>query len=374
MNLTFDIIRDYDTFLGVRDQWNSLTDASPSAHAFFRHEWFECWLKHLSPVSNMAFFVARNGPDLVAAAPMQHVSTTLKHLPVRQMVFAGSSITPRSGLLLRPEVDTDSFCRYLFQKSGGHLVLASQMAEESDSTAALLGFLDRERGGRYLIEPNRRSPYLLTEGTFDDYWSSLSKSITGDVRRAENKLRKLGELEIRSLPDAAALEAALPDLAEASSRSWKAEVQRDLGSLPQVVDFLKQFGRLGETPRLWEVWEMRLDGRVIAFQVYLRYGRMVSEIRHDFDVEFSSFSPGKVLQMAVIRDLYGREGVWEYDMGGNAYGYKLRWTKLIRAHIDLWAAGPGLYGRALMFGKRRILPLLTGRQEPAGPDAPDRGD
>jgi CelD/BcsL family acetyltransferase involved in cellulose biosynthesis len=119
---------------------------------------------------------------------------------------------------------------------------------------------------------------------------------------------------------------------------------------------------------------MRLDGRVIAFQIYLRYGRMVSEIRHDFDVAFGSYSPGKVLQMAVIRDLYGRDGVWEYDMGGNAYGYKLRWTSLIRPHIDLWAAGNGWYGRALMFGKRRVLPLLSGRRESAASPTPERGD
>jgi len=164
VNTTYELITDYNKFLALKDQWNDLVSDCASTHACFRHEWFESWLKYLAPVNDLVFFVARQGPDLIAAAPMQVVSTKLKGLPVRSLVFAGSSITPRNLILLSEGTDPAGFFRFLMSSSKYSLLLAGQVETDAPATQALIQYLTSDHGGGCVVEPNRMSPFLVTEG------------------------------------------------------------------------------------------------------------------------------------------------------------------------------------------------------------------
>jgi CelD/BcsL family acetyltransferase involved in cellulose biosynthesis len=145
-------------------------------------------------------------------------------------------------------------------------------------------------------------------------------------------------------------------LVDASARSWKVTEGTDLGSLPEVQRFLLEVAQQSGDAGLLETWVLWIDKQVAAFDIYARGPRSLSLLRTDFDLAFRHYGPGNGLRVAIMKDLFEREQVWEYDFGGQNYPYKLRWTKSVRRHNDVTASRPGLFGNVLLLGKR-MLPL-----------------
>jgi CelD/BcsL family acetyltransferase involved in cellulose biosynthesis len=359
MAMNYEIITSLQDFLKLRDAWNALVEKCPGDHAYLRHEWYECWLKYLGRPKDMTFVLVRERSDLVAAAPMQLSRTRIKGLPLKVLTFASSGMTPRNTFLISGTADETDLFDFISKQKGYDLLLANQMDAETDTTRLFLNYQNNLAKGRPVIEEGRQSPYLTTEDGWETYWSSLTGSLRRNLRKMQRLLGQTGETKIVKIEQYETLKLVLPELFRVSSKSWKADDGTDLGSLPHIVKFVDEFSRISEKNNSWEVWLLRINGKAIAYYYYLCSKNRLSGILTNFDREYRSFSPGKLLQLAVLEDMFSRTGVWEYDMGGQAYDYKLRWTQNIRKHISIWTDGPGIYGKLLMFGKRRILPLLA---------------
>ncbi len=364
MKMIYDVVTDPGAFDALKTEWNSLAAASPIDHAFMRHEWFSCWLRHLGPARDMCFVVGRQAGNLVACAPMLLNTQRIKSIPARVMQFAGSTITPRCNIIAASPDHAEALFRHLLDYPGVDLLIARGMERTVPPTETLLRVIE-STGRPVAVETARCSPYLVADGAFEEFQDNLSKSFRTILKRGEAKLLKAGEVRYQKITRHADLQGHLPELVEISARSWKAAENTDLKSLPRVVSFLEEFSRIGEPDNLWEAWILHLNGHPIAFDYYLGGPRSLSLIRTDFDLAHKDLSPGHNLQMAILRDLFARDGTWEYDMGGQPYEYKLRWTSKIREHVDIWTSGRRNWGRLLMFGKQRLLPLLSSADTPS---------
>ncbi len=358
MSTRFQIIQTFEEFSKIREQWNELVQKCDSYHAFMRHEWFTCRMNHLDDTS-LCFVVGFRGNDLISAAPMRFTHEKMKGLPVKVLTFAASTITPRSGFIANSDTDMADLIQFIYKLSGFDILLLSGLDEQIQSTEWIKTFLNNKDRYEHLIEPARQSPYLICENNWENYYNNtLSKSFRTLLQRGSNKLKRAGSVETDNITDFSTLHHLIPDLVDVSSKSWKAKENTDLSALPQVVSFLLEFSKMTESSELWELWTLKLDGKIIAFDYYLKCNTSISLIRTDFDLAYRSVSPGNNLQLTILKDLFEREGIWEYDMGGQAYDYKLKWTETVRSHISIYIGAQGLYGKMLLRGKKSLLPRL----------------
>ena len=65
----------------------------------------------------------------------------------------------------------------------------------------------------------------------------------------------------------------------------------------------------------------------------------------------------------MVRTLFDRGGVHEYDMGPGLNEYKLRWASGSHETVDLRIYRPGLYPRALHAMEAVVLPALRAVRE-----------
>ena len=70
-----------------------------------------------------------------------------------------------------------------------------------------------------------------------------------------------------------------------------------------------------------------------------------------------SFSPGTVLLYKVLEQVHG-SNIKEFDFGGNAYDYKMKWATGVRRHVNIQLFNPKPYSRFIYATKSRLLPLL----------------
>jgi CelD/BcsL family acetyltransferase involved in cellulose biosynthesis len=201
----------------------------------------------------------------------------------------------------------------------------------------------------------------LTGTSWEEYRQSLPRQFRTNLTTRWNKLKQMsGSYQVEKITSFENFASIFDELVETSARSWKAQTKTDLRSTPKIQQFYKDFSRLTSEQPLYELWLMRIDSKLAAFEYYLKGSRSLSAIRTDFDMAYKAYGPGHSLKVHVLQDVFAREGVWEYDFGGLAYDYKLRWTNTVREHLNIAACSNHLYGKVLMYGKKRLLPLIRG--------------
>jgi CelD/BcsL family acetyltransferase involved in cellulose biosynthesis len=101
---------------------------------------------------------------------------------------------------------------------------------------------------------------------------------------------------------------------------------------------------------------MRLDGKPVATEYQLEADGRVHALRADFDAEVpDELSPGTHLTAEIVRALFGRDSVYEYDMGPGDNEYKSRWASATHELGRLRVFRPGAYGTLLHTVEARVL-------------------
>ncbi|HWM76383.1 MAG TPA: GNAT family N-acetyltransferase, partial [Methylomirabilota bacterium] len=132
-----------------------------------------------------------------------------------------------------------------------------------------------------------------------------------------------------------------------------------IATMPGMPAFFSSLTERASRRGWLRVWILRLDGRAIATEYQLEAEGRVHALRADFDASLpEELSPGSHLSYEILRTLFGREGVHEYDMGPGENPYKARWASGARETIQLRVFRRGLYGAMLHGLETQAVPAL----------------
>jgi len=352
------LVQDFDDFLKLREPWNELVRNCDVDHAFMRHEWFECWVRHLGTADNLRILTVWSDGLMVAAAPLQMKRQKLKGMPLRVLSFMSSSVSPRCNFILHSSCDSAGFFNEVFAIRAWDLVYTENLEVGLATTNKYLEYLKSGIFRNYDTEPGRQSPHQILDTDWDSYLKTLSKNHRKNIRAALRRLEELGEYEFLEFETYEGSEIIFEQMVVVSGSSWKSEFGTDLKSNPKIAAFYKDFSRLGSREGLWKLYMLRIGNALVAFDYLLKHNNSLTGIRSDYDPAYKDLMPGHLMKVATIRDLCSRGVPWEYDMGGMAAEYKKGYVKNVREHINVTACSFKPYGQALMFGKKVIWPLV----------------
>jgi len=152
----------------------------------------------------------------------------------------------------------------------------------------------------------------------------------------------------------------LEELAKVETRSW---LPTKGGQLKfEGVDNQKFWTRLAteaqvELERV--VWNMRCNGKAVAFSAHLETDRNIYIIANSYDEEWKSHSPGSLLTLEVLQDGVKR-GKRLVDWGQGDSGYKGRWGAVDGSVLyDVMIFKPCFRGRLAAKLAKRALPTWT---------------
>ncbi len=356
--MKFKIIRDFDQFLKLHQPWNELVTQCEIDHAFMKHEWFECWIENLGNPRSLAITTAWLDGQLLGVAPFQVSREKFKGLPARVLGFLSSGISPRCNFIMHDSIDSEDFFDYIFETRDWDLIITKDIDANLKTTQTYLKYLDSNGKIKYSTETGRVSPFMQTESGWDDYWKTLSKSLRSNLKRRMNGLKKMESYESIKITGYDDFAKIIDQLVETSAKSWKGKIGTDLKSTPELLSFYIDFSRKASKVGLFELWILKINDQIAAFDYYLKGKNSLSLIRTDFDPVFAFYSPGNVLKLSILKEIFERNGIWEYDMGGQAVNYKTKWANRLREHLIITAGNSSLYGNFLMFGKTKILPFI----------------
>ena len=355
-------INDFPTFLSLKENWNSLAQKSSINSIFLRHEWIRCWWEAYGKDKELLIMLFYEGDDLKGIGPLMISKGFFRGLPVKTISFIENDETPHCGLLLDRSYELSDIVPALFSHltsrgRGKWDILHLRKVQEGNGFSKYSRRFFERTGYNIIIRPSLRSPILKIKSDWKSFYSGKSQRFKKKIRYDLNKLKRKGNVKIQCFDTPEQIERVMEGVFCVGRRSWKGKIGESIGSTQQTRSFYFTLPRaLADAGNCVVVWTLSLDGKMISFEYHIRQNNTVYALRGAYDKEYQDVGPGAVLDYEVVRGLFEND-VHCYNMCGDPYQYKLRWTPTSQLHKDVIIFRSGLYGKILAFLETDIRPI-----------------
>ncbi|MFG3162351.1 GNAT family N-acetyltransferase [Streptomyces sp. NPDC048232] len=262
---TTELVTDEGHFADLAPQWARLHARCASATPFQSHAWLHAWWRSYGTRGRLRLVLARDGHDLVAAAPL-----TLVRRPVPALVPLGGAISDYGDVLLDDERGPDAVAALTEGLSRAARTALVDLREVRPGAAAERVY-ERWRGPR-----RRLADSLCLELPALPMDELVARLPSAKARqRVRAQLRRLDSLGVKSrtvLPDE--VDAALRRLLELHRLQWQDRKVTGEHLKPRFRDHLVRAVRPMVCAGDAVVTEFRMDDEVVAVDVTLLSRRL----------------------------------------------------------------------------------------------------
>jgi CelD/BcsL family acetyltransferase involved in cellulose biosynthesis len=338
--------------------WQTVGQAAGQDSAFLSHDWFACCWRTAGPDRRREVWVLEDAAGPVAFLPLTRVRTRAWGLPVRLLSFLESPDTPFVDIPMarEPAEVVPAFLRALSQAGGWDVLALRKLPLKSATLQALRtelpdGFLSQEGG-------HEASPCIEISGTWEDYLRQRSPRFRKTCRNIENRLEKSGTVSVEEHCEVDPDGPTFAEVMDVSLQSWKGPRGLAMVNMPGASRFFREFTRRASANGWLRLWVLRVNGRALATEYQVTSNGTLYALRADFDAKAEAVSPGAALNLRIIRSLFERQDVHQYNMGPGANPYKVRLATGSQETHGISVYAPTQYGRMLHGFETRLLPAL----------------
>jgi len=336
--------------------WKELVNASPSATPFQTWEWQTAWWRQYAKRRKPYILALYEGHDMVGLMPMMVSRGAWRAL--RAMASGASDYLHPLARAGYEDAVAYSLAQHLREMDDVDLVDLHQIRE----TQPFVGSFSEER---YALVESESEPRFAEKSesklshskriqatclvldlpkTFDEYLSTLSKSLRFDVRKLDKDLFTTGKARIHQATEDT-LQQGLDIFFETHRKRWR---KRGLpGAF--VGSRSERFHREWAQSALRNGWlwlsVLTVEDKPIGTLYAMRLANTTYYYQAGFDPEAASISPGTLLVGHTIRRAIS-EGVKTFDFLRGDEPYKRRWKPQREYHnLRLIAPTKGLLGK-----------------------------
>lgn len=182
------------------------------------------------------------------------------------------------------------------------------------------------------------TPTIDLTGYGEDPDACLTPRRRADLRRAERRARRLGEVtcELHAPRSASELAPLMQEALAIENLSWKAGAGTALTTDEDQGRFFEAF--TGEAMRsgMLRIAFLRIDGRAVAMQIASEWNRRFWLFKISHDQDFAECSPGQLLIWHTLRDAASRR-LLSYEFMGIMAPWTGQWTRNLRHYREVRA-------------------------------------
>jgi hypothetical protein len=223
----------------------------------------------------------------------------------------------------------DAFIQYLVDHQVDWDILELNEYQQDDN-----GTINIEnvffKHGYAVYKQSRPHYYLAINGSWEDYWRSVSQNLRGDLRRKVHRAEELGRLVY---VHHRGQEVTVEDL-NAVYRINSHGRHAYLFKSRQERNFQKELRLQMMTTNCLDIHLLFIAGKPTAYRHGFYYEDRIEDWRNSFDTRFFEFSAGKILLMRMMENAFN-SGCKEVDFLRGDEEYKTRWKTSERIYLHL---------------------------------------
>jgi CelD/BcsL family acetyltransferase involved in cellulose biosynthesis len=194
-------------------------------------------------------------------------------------------------------------------------------------------------GFRLSPRPRLVSPFLAIAGTWEQYLASLSTHRRSELRRRTRKMEAAGRVTWEVHDGNDGLPRLLDEAFSVEAAGWKGRGGTAIASDPAVERFYRRVASWAAERGWLRVASLRLDGRLLAFDLALEAGGRHYLLKTGYDPAFTALSPGLLLRLHMLERAFAL-GLESYEFCGAAEPWKLEWAPATRQVLAIEAFAP----------------------------------
>jgi CelD/BcsL family acetyltransferase involved in cellulose biosynthesis len=330
----------------VAVEWDALADRI-GATPFRRPGWIDAWWRAFG-TGRLEIVVLRRAAHLAAVIPL--------HRRRRRIWSTSNWHSNQFGILAEDEAAASGLAAALFRDRPVQVSLGFVDTDELAPCRAAAA----EAGYRVLEWTLERSPYVVVEGTWDDYAQQrLSRNRRRQLRRCRRRLEHDGRLELDIEKGGERMEESVEEFFRIEASGWKGAKGSAILSRPETRYFYREVAKWAAARGWLRIAFLRLDGRPLAAQYLIEEGNVLYMLKGGYDPAFEDFSPGMVLLETLFRHAFSSQ-IGRLALLGGDEMYKLTFTKTTEDLVRFQAFAPSMgYAHWLAFAYGRPVAKLT---------------
>ena len=334
--------------------WDSFTQFVSPNLQFLNKDWYQTWehkyLPQINPDSQVRYIsLFDDKGNMHGTFPyvefsklgLKIISVAGLYYPFRSILFSTERISDCAKALVDAVHSShrDKIIRI------GPAVADELINKEINDAFLALGWkcYQTERG---------RTNVLHLPDTVEEYRKSLSKKFTDNMRRARNKLIKLGDVEFLRYNgcDSTEWASVIDQCASVEKSSWLAADKEAELRISENSEFWKHYLCSSDASKRVVVWMIKLHGEPIAYDFAIDSGNCRYGFSSHYDEAYKKYSVGKLVHNCMFEDAIN-SGMKTLDMGDSDSKYKATWgAKPGSRIVDLIYFSPTIIGQLAYSG------------------------
>lgn len=344
------VVRSAAEAAGHIAEWQALAERTADANVFYE-PW--CFLPALERFGDgkdtcLLFLYQTNilGARLAAVFPLER-RQTFHGLPLRHLVAWRHPHLFLAQPLVDPRVSVQAWRQFLHwaRQDKAWFVDFPEMVASSQCFAALQAAAGRRC---HAVESFERTILLGNQPSAEKYIAlSSSSGSRKDWRRLFRRLTETGRVETRVLQPGSDAQPWIEAFLKVEVSGWKGREGTALASDPQEEAYFREIALAAHARSALHMAGLFVDGRPIALQCNLFAHGQGSAFKVTYDEAWAQYSPGVLLELEAIRDLYVRPGFISMDSctGRNHPLMNRLWRdtrRIVRCRVATHGAGAAL--------------------------------
>lgn len=319
------LVRDLTGLAALKEEWQSLLDRCQPNYVFMTWQWLFTWWSHFGGNRELFVLIVRDKAELIGIIPLAlHIERSRRASKIRYLHFIGYRFGKRWTdymdiiAVRKAEVSAAAFeylrrCQHLWD-----VMELCDVLEDSD-TVGILSQAAARVGFPFSHDETDTALCLRTDSDWESFYRTRAKD-RSEFERRIRRLQERGELRVVGA-DASNMTAFMGYIFEFYRRRW----DEPPASLALYRDF---FSRLMQVvPQDWiRCSALELDGKPIAAQISLLFGRKLYHLMTAYDADFANFSPGRIHLKNLIEGCFRDENIVACYFGRGKEPYKYEWA------------------------------------------------
>ncbi len=336
--LSVEVMRGVDALAALREEWEELFEAVPSASPFLTYSWMAAWQATVGMGHEPLLLCARDGGRLVGLLALSERTSAAVGTAVRRVSFMGERIVAADGLdvLALPQYARPAAAAIVTRLAAEpiDLLVLDGLPADSPMLSLLAWQLGNDGRRAYTLSTHQICPYLDLSAGWE---GTLSKSRRphqfGRLLRA---VSGLDGFETRSVTEPGLAGAALERLLALHDQRWAEQGGSDAMTLPSVRAFHRRLVPAmaqGGMVRFEELW---VEGACRATYYGFERGGHYWLYQTGYDPGWAKKSVAFVRMGLSIKEAAER-GVRCYDLLRGTETYKFDWAGGARVTLSAQA-------------------------------------
>jgi len=346
-------ISEESEFSKLQTTWNNLLRQSDADNPFLTWEWLYSWWKFYGDKYELMILLVREDDKTVALAPLMSRTKTLGLLNVREVFFLGSFGVGSDYLDFiitrgREISCVDQILHYLTgNQQKWDAINLTNILETSKSIEQVTKTC-KSRGYPSIVAASVVCPSILLPSTWNEYESTLSKSMRTTIKRKNKKLNKGATVEYEVIQESSDLDEAMNDMFVLNRLRMKTKSLQGGFSNGKFTKFHQDIIPIFFQNDILHLSFLKANNTRIAALYNFIYNDTCFYYQSGFDPLWAKFSPGTVLFSMSIQDAI-ENGMLQYDFLQGNEPYKFSWTNTKRQCVSILIFNKTLMGLWLYF-------------------------